>query len=135
MSASCHLDHVPERDVGNVHVGDTNTRNYQINNTGSSGPVLRGALQTSANGGNITDARLSGAGVTASNFGPIGLGAATGNLGVTFNATSAGALTSAWRISTSVFRCRVSDFFSFDGLRAPLFQRGASRNRILRGMC
>src|SRR5205085_8148825 len=76
---------------GNVHVGDSNTRNYQVNNTGTSGPSLRGALQTSVNGGNITDGRLSGSGVTASNFGPIALGANTGNLGLTFNATSAGA--------------------------------------------
>ena len=45
------------------------------------------------NGGNITDARLSGTGVTAANFGPIAPGATSGNLAVTFNATSAGPLT------------------------------------------
>ena len=55
---------------GNVHVGDSNTFNYQVSNAGTTGPSLRGALQTLANGGKITDARLSGAGVTASNFGP-----------------------------------------------------------------
>ncbi len=45
------------------------------------------------NGGNITDARLSGTGVTAGNFGPIAPGAISGNLAVTFNAASAGPLT------------------------------------------
>ncbi|MDQ6758364.1 MAG: choice-of-anchor D domain-containing protein [Acidobacteriota bacterium] len=79
---------------GNVHVGDSPLLTYQVNNTGTTGPVLRGALQTSVNGGNITDGRLGGTGVTASNFGPLALGANTGNLAVTFNASSAGALTS-----------------------------------------
>ena len=78
---------------GNFHVGDPSvTKNYAINNTGSSGPVLRGAIQTAANGGNITDGRLSGAGVTAANFGPLALGGNSGNLGVTFNPNSPGAL-------------------------------------------
>jgi len=77
---------------GNVHVGDSNTLNYQIANAGTTGPTLRGALQTSVNGGNITDGRLSGTGVTAANFGPIATGADTGNLAVTFTASSAGAL-------------------------------------------
>jgi hypothetical protein len=78
---------------GNVHVGDVVTRNYRIANVGTSGPSLRGAIQTSVNGGNITDARLSGSGVTASNFGPIATGADSGNQTVTFTASSAGALT------------------------------------------
>ncbi len=77
---------------GNVHVGDSSTLNYQIANSGTTGPALRGAIQTSANGGNVTDSRISGAGATASNFGPIATGANSGDLGVTFNATSAGAL-------------------------------------------
>jgi hypothetical protein len=37
-------------------------------NAGTTGPTLRGAIQTNVNGGNITDARLSGTGVTASNY-------------------------------------------------------------------
>lgn len=78
---------------GNVHVGDSPTLNYQINNAGASGPNLRGAIQTTVGGANLTDARLGGAGVTASNFGPIAAGANSGNRAVTFNATSAGALT------------------------------------------
>ena len=78
---------------GNVHVGDVVTKNYRIANVGATGPILRGAIQTSVNGGNLTDARLTGAGVTASNFGPIAPGADSGDLAVTFNATSAGSLT------------------------------------------
>src|SRR6185369_14792949 len=60
--------------IGKVHVGST-TYHYDIANTGTTGPALRGAIQTSVNGGNITDPRLSGNGVTAGNWGPI----ATGN--------------------------------------------------------
>lgn len=77
--------------LGNVRVGAT-TFDYQIANTGTTGPTLRGAIQTSVNGGNLTDARLSGAGVTASNYNTGAPGSNTGNLSVTFTAASAGAL-------------------------------------------
>ena len=77
---------------GNVHVGSSVTQNYQIGNANSGGPDLRGAIQTTVNGGNLTDARLSGSGVTAGNYGPITFGGNSGNLAVTFNAASAGAL-------------------------------------------
>jgi hypothetical protein len=77
---------------GNVHVGDAPSAMFRINNTGTSGPSLRGALQTSVNGGNITDARLIGSGVLAGNWGPIGLGGSSDDYIVTFNASSAGAL-------------------------------------------
>ena len=60
--------------IGNVHVGST-TYTYNIANTGTTGPALRGAIQTSVNGGNITDPRLSGSGVSAGNWGPIATGA------------------------------------------------------------
>ena len=53
--------------IGNVRVG-ANTFNYQVANTGTTGPTLRGAIQTNVNGANITDARLSGTGVTPSNY-------------------------------------------------------------------
>ena len=84
----------PTLAFGKVHVGSTNTLNYQINNTGASGSKLRGAIQTTVNGGNITDARLSGAGVSPANFGPLSPAANTGNLAVVFTPGSAGALTS-----------------------------------------
>ncbi|WP_144290049.1 choice-of-anchor D domain-containing protein [Ideonella sp. A 288] len=77
--------------IGNVRVGAT-TFNYQVANTGATGPSLRGAIQTSVNGGNLTDARLSGSGVTASNYNTGAPGGNTGNLGVTFTAANAGAL-------------------------------------------
>ena len=38
----------PTLTIGNVHVGDT-TFNYQVANTGTTGPALRGALQTTVN--------------------------------------------------------------------------------------
>jgi len=62
--------------VGNVHVGDT-TYTYNIDNSGTTGPSLRGAIQNAANGGNITDGRLSGNGVLSSNWGPVAPGEST----------------------------------------------------------
>ena len=77
--------------IGNVHVGANNYA-YQIANTGTSGPSLRGAIQTSVNGGNITDSRLSGSGVTGSNYDTGGPGSSTAPYDVVFTASSAGAL-------------------------------------------
>lgn len=77
--------------IGNVRVGTTNYA-YQVANTGTIGADLRGAIQTSVNGGNITEARLGGSGVTASNYGPVAVGTNSGNLNVAFTAASAGAL-------------------------------------------
>jgi len=77
--------------IGNVRVG-TNNLAYQITNTGSTGPQLRGAVQTSVNGANLSDARLSGAGVTAGNYNTGGPGSNTGDQVVTFTAAAAGTL-------------------------------------------
>ncbi|MBP1729840.1 MAG: hypothetical protein H6Q55_269, partial [Deltaproteobacteria bacterium] len=78
--------------LGNMRGGTSQTLSYQIANNGT-GASIRGAIQTGAPGiGNITDSRLSGTGVTAGIFGPIAAGGNSGNLGVTFNATSAGSL-------------------------------------------
>jgi hypothetical protein len=77
--------------LGNVRVGGT-TFNYQIANTGTTGPTLRGAIQTNLNGGNLTDTRLSGAGVAASNYSAGAPSSSSGNLGVTFTTASAGPL-------------------------------------------
>jgi hypothetical protein len=63
----------PTLQLGNVHVG-ANIYTYRINNTGTTGPALRGAIQDATNGGSISDTRLSGSGVQAGNFGPIGTG-------------------------------------------------------------
>jgi hypothetical protein len=52
---------------------------FKIENTGAAGSAaLRGALQTTVDGGSITGTALSGSGVTANNFGPIAAGAASG---------------------------------------------------------
>ena len=83
---------------GNKHVGDAaQTVNYNINNNqGTSGPTLRGAIQTV---GSI-DGRLSGSGVNPTGVGStaytagIANGGAIGGNAVTFNATSSGALSS-----------------------------------------
>ena len=77
--------------LDNVRVGAT-TFNYQVANTGNTGPSLCGAIQTSVNGANLNDARLSGAGVTASNYNTGAPGSNSGDLGVTFTAANAGAL-------------------------------------------
>jgi hypothetical protein len=76
--------------LGNVRVGTPTTVNYQIANSGTTGPTLRGAIQTSANGANLTDPRLSGAGVTASNYNAGAPGGSSGDLGVTFLTGAAG---------------------------------------------
>ncbi|MEP6765689.1 MAG: choice-of-anchor D domain-containing protein, partial [Gemmatimonadaceae bacterium] len=77
--------------IGNVRVG-TSTYNYQIANTGTAGADLRGAVQTSVNGGNISDARLGGAGIAAGLYGPVAVATNSGDRAVTFNASAAGVL-------------------------------------------
>lgn len=78
--------------LGNLREGQSISQTYTVANTGSTGPVLRGAIQTLANGGNLTDTRLSGSGVEAGNFGPIATGGSQA-FNVTFDGSSAGALT------------------------------------------
>ncbi len=61
------------------------TAHFVIENTGASGSAnLRGALQTTVNGGSITGTALSGAGVTAGNFGPIAAGSSSGTYGIAY---------------------------------------------------
>ena len=81
----------PRLDFGNVHVGTETTLNYRVKNAGTDGPELRGAVQTAV-GGNLTDARLNGSGVTAGNYGPVAVGFASSSLTVTFDATRSGPL-------------------------------------------
>ncbi len=81
-------------DFGNLRVGDVIKHAYRINHDGTPGasPQVRIAVQTSVNGGNITDPRLSGGGVTAGNLLPIAAGASSDSHSVGFTATTAGAL-------------------------------------------
>jgi len=77
-------------DFGNVRGGTAATRTFQIANSGS-GADIRGALQTGGPGlGNLSDARLSGSGSVAANFGPILAGANGGDLSITLNSGSTG---------------------------------------------
>ncbi len=77
--------------IGNVHVG-ANNYGYTIGNSGSSGPTLRGAIQTSVNGASVNDSRLSGSGVGAGNYDAGAPGGAGAAQTVVFTAASAGAL-------------------------------------------
>ena len=62
------------------------TASFKVENTGAAGSAaLRGALQTSVNGGSITGTALSGSGVTAANFGPIAAGAASGVVSIHYS--------------------------------------------------
>ena len=82
----------PTLGLGNIHEGNTVTATYSVANPGTTGPALRGALQTTVNGGNVTDPRLSGIGVTAANFGPLAPGNTTASFGVTLTGSAPGAL-------------------------------------------
>ena len=80
----------PTLALGNLRVGSTVTRTVQIQNVGSGGPSLRGALQTTG----ITSAALSGSGVTAQNWGALAQGATGPIFDVVYSPTQGGALTS-----------------------------------------
>ena len=84
----------PALDFGNVHVAALLTRTYQIDNSGSaSGPSVLFAIQPGANGGTVTDPRLSGSGIASSNIGPVAYGGASAPLSVTFAPNADGPLT------------------------------------------
>lgn len=114
-------------DFGGVRGGTTQTVNYQIANDGT-GADIRGAVQTAAGGGNITDARLSGTGVTAANFGPIAAGNDSGNLAVTFDATTGGALTGQTVAVVSNFDNVATDIITLSGVATTLAQGSATPN-------
>jgi hypothetical protein len=62
-----------------ITVAPGGSANFEIENTGAVGSAaLRGALQTTVNGGNITGHALSGSGVTAQDYGAIAAGATSG---------------------------------------------------------
>ena len=115
----------PTLTIGNVHVGST-TYSYDIVNTGTTGPALRGAVQTGANGGNITDPRLSGSGVTAGNWGPLAPGASLSR-DVVVTVGTAGSLAPLTGQSVAVVN-------NFDNTRSQLvtfaFAAGAAAYRL-----
>ncbi|MEO8304100.1 MAG: choice-of-anchor D domain-containing protein [Betaproteobacteria bacterium] len=115
-------------DLGNVRGGGSTTVNYQIANNGT-GADIRGAVQTGAPGaGSITDSRLSGTGATAGNFGALAAGASTGNLGVTFNATSGGSLAGQSIAVVSNFGNVATQTINLTGTATVLAQGSATPN-------
>lgn len=75
-------------DLGTLHVGDSVTAHYTVRNAGGAdAALLRGAIQNAANGAAITDADLSGSGVTAQDFGPLAGGQDSTPYTVTLTAT------------------------------------------------
>ncbi len=78
----------PTLALGAVHVGDSTSQSFQIKNTGTNDPSLRGAVQTTGLTGGMVG--LTGG---DQNFGPIASGSSTGPYSVAFNASAAGTLT------------------------------------------
>jgi hypothetical protein len=74
----------PTLSLGNVHVGANNSGTFDINNTGTTGSVIRGAVQNIG----ITNAAF---GITAQNFGPIALGGSN-TVNYSYAPTTAGSL-------------------------------------------
>ena len=109
----------PTLTIGNVHVGST-TYTYNIANTGTTGPALRGAVQTSVNGGNVTDPRLSGSGVTAGNWGPIATGSSLSR-DVVVTVGSAGSLAPLTGQSVAIVN-------NFDNTRSQVVTFGLAAN-------
>ena len=62
------------------------TAHFVVENTGAAGSAaLRGALQTTVNGGSINGTALSGSGVTATDFGPIAAGSSGGTFSINYS--------------------------------------------------
>ena len=62
------------------------TASFVIENTGAAGSAaLRGALETTVNGGTINGTKLTGSGVTAGNFGPIAAGSSSGTYTIQYS--------------------------------------------------
>jgi hypothetical protein len=69
--------------------GTAGVANFVVENTGPTGAaVLRGALETTVNGGTINGHNLTGSGVTAQNFGPIAGGSSSTTYTIDYNGGS-----------------------------------------------
>ena len=71
-------------DLGNVHTNGTTNTTIDITNTGTTGPVLRGAVQNTG----ITSSAIT---LAAGNYGPLALGATT-TANLSYNSATAGSL-------------------------------------------
>jgi hypothetical protein len=76
-------------DFGAVREGTTVIRSFQVANSGT-GASVRGALQNAANGASLTDARLTGSGTQAGNFGLLAAGTSSGNYSITLTGNGTG---------------------------------------------
>jgi hypothetical protein len=76
-------------DFGAVREGTTVTRSFQVANSGT-GASVRGALQNAANGASLSDARLTGSGTQAGNFGLLAAGTSSGNYSITLTGNGTG---------------------------------------------
>ena len=62
---------------------------FEIRNAGvSTAALLRGAIETSVNGGSITGTALSGSGVTAADFGPLAGGTSSGVYAIAYDGSA-----------------------------------------------
>ena len=80
----------PTLALGNVHVTGSGNTSFTVDNTGTTGPSLRGAVQNGASSPGLV--------VTAQNFGPVAPGASSAAQTVGFNAGSAGAINGSFKV-------------------------------------
>jgi hypothetical protein len=110
-------------DLGNVRGGTTADRTFQVQNSGT-GADIRGAVQ-SAGTGNVTDNRLS---VSTGNFGPLAVGANSGDYTISFSASSGGALVGQKAGVVSNFDNVATQTINIDGFASVLAQGSATPN-------
>jgi hypothetical protein len=110
-------------DLGNVRGGTTADRTFQVQNSGT-GADIRGAVQ-SAGTGNVTDSRLS---VSTGNFGPLAVGANSGDYTISFSASSGGALVGQKAGVVSNFDNVATQTINIDGFASVLAQGSATPN-------
>jgi hypothetical protein len=108
-------------DLGNVRGGTTANKTFQVQNSGT-GADIRGAVQ-SAGAGNVTDGRLS---VSTGNFGPLAVGANSGDYTISFTASSGGALAGQKAGVVSNFDNVATQTINIDGFASVLAQGSAT---------
>jgi hypothetical protein len=110
-------------DFGNVRGGTTANKTFQVQNSGT-GADIRGAVQSTGTG-NVTDGRLS---VSTGNFGPLAVGANSGDYTISFSASSGGALVGQKAGVASNFDNVATQTINIDGFASVLAQGSATPN-------
>ena len=108
-------------DLGNVRGGTTANKSFQVQNSGT-GADIRGAVQ-SAGAGNVTDGRLA---VSTGNFGPLAVGASSGDYTISFSASSGGALVGQKAGVVSNFDNVAAQTININGFASVLAQGSAT---------